>query len=157
MAEQRFLVSYEGDCVRVVVPTPPLIKRMQQMPFKSLNLMELYLERLLLQQETPLRALFEIDADRFRMILVATELGERIETDWPRKKIVAMRKNRYGHGLWIRVQGTLMETYLEDMDDELIVDLSAELWKMIRKYDEPSTDVNLAGIEDTIKPRSGQI
>jgi hypothetical protein len=119
--------------------------------------MELYLERLLLQQETPLRALFEIDADRFRMILVASELGERIETDWPRKKIVAMRKNRYGHGLWIRVQGTLMETYLEDMDDELIVDLSAELWKMIRKYDEPSTDVNLAGIEDTIKPRSGQI
>ncbi|QDT21801.1 hypothetical protein [Gimesia chilikensis] len=157
MAEQRFLVSYEGDCVRVVVPTPPLIKRMQQMPFKSLNLMELYLERLLLQQETPLRALFEIDADRFRMILVATELGERIETEWPRKKIVAMRKNRYGHGLWIRVQGTLMETYLEDMDDELIVDLSAELWKMIRKYDEPSTDVNPAGIEDTIKPRSGQI
>lgn len=157
MAEQRFSVSRDGDHVRVVVPMPPLIKRIQQMPFKSLNLMELYLERLLLQQETPLRALFEIDADRFRMILVATELGERIETDWPRKKIVALRKNRYGHGLWIRVQGTLMETYLEDMDDELIVDLSAELWKMIRKYDEPSTDVNLAGIEDTIKPRSGQI
>lgn len=148
MAEQRFLVSCEGDCVRVVVPTPPLIKRMQQMPFKSLNLMELYLERLLLQQETPLRALFEIDADRFRMILVATELGERIETDWPRKKIVALRKNRYGPGFWIRVQGTIMESYLEDLDDDLIEALSTELWKIIKNFDEPSTSVNSTGIED---------
>ena len=153
MAEQRFSVSRDGDHVRVVVPMPPLSERRWQSRETAF-----WMQSLMLFQSDPRpRALFEIDADRFRMILVATELGERIETDWPRKKIVALRKNRYGHGLWIRVQGTLMETYLEDMDDELIVDLSAELWKMIRKYDEPSTDVNLAGIEDTIKPRSGQI
>ncbi|QDT85824.1 hypothetical protein [Gimesia chilikensis] len=153
MAEQRFSVSRDGDHVRVVVPMPPLSERRWQSRETAF-----WMQSLMLFQSDPRpRALFEIDADRFRMTLTAADLAERIEADWPRKDIVALRKNRYGHGLWIRVQGTLMETYLEDMDDELIVDLSAELWKMIRKYDEPSTDVNLAGIEDTIKPRSGQI
>ncbi|WP_145457071.1 hypothetical protein [Gimesia panareensis] len=112
---------------------------------------------MLFQSDPRPRALFEIDADRFRMTLTAADLAERIEADWPRKDIVALRKNRYGPGLWIRVQGTIMETYLEDLDDELTEALSAELWKIIKNFDEPSTGVNSTGIEDTMKPPSGQI
>ncbi|QDT28222.1 hypothetical protein Enr10x_35620 [Gimesia panareensis] len=153
MAEQRFIVSCEGDHVRVVVPMPPLSERRWQSRETAF-----WMQSLMLFQSDPRpRALFEIDADRFRMTLTAADLAERIEADWPRKDIVALRKNGYGPGLWIRVQGTIMETYLEDLDDELTEALSAELWKMIRKFDEPSTGVNSAGIEDTNKPPIEQL
>ncbi|QDU51091.1 hypothetical protein [Gimesia panareensis] len=153
MAEQRFIVSCEGDHVRVVVPMPPLSERRWQSRETAFWMQSL----MLFQSDPQPRALFEIDADRFRMTLTAADLAERIEADWPRKDIVALRKNRYGPGLWIRVQGTIMETYLEDLDDELTEALSTELWKMIRKFDEPSTGVDSAGIEDTMKPPSGQL
>ncbi|QDU03911.1 hypothetical protein V6x_36340 [Gimesia chilikensis] len=144
MAEQRFSVSCDGDHVRVVVPMPPLSERRWQSRETAF-----WMQSLMLFQSDPRpRASFEIDADRFRMTLTAADLAERIEADWPRKDIVALRKNRYGPGFWIRVQGTIMESYLEDLDDDLIEALSTELWKIIKNFNEQSTGVNSTGIED---------
>lgn len=85
--------------------------------------------------EVPPRAVFEIDADQFRMNLVSRESGDETFYKFPRQKISELRKNRFEKGLWLRVSGETMTTHLKDLDDEVIVALSKELWKTIREFD----------------------
>ena len=88
-----------------------------------------------LRIQPPPRALFEIDAERFRMHLVARDTGERTTFECNRDAIVELRKNRYEKRLWIHVRGVTMHTYLQDVDDDTIVSLSDSLRSILRQQD----------------------
>jgi hypothetical protein len=77
------------------------------------------------------RAIFEIDASRFKMILCAQDSAATIAYDWPRSAIVEIRKNRFDKGLWIHAQGFAMDTYLEDLPADCIESLSRVLQELV--------------------------
>ncbi|MCH9654007.1 MAG: hypothetical protein K0U86_11230 [Planctomycetes bacterium] len=94
--------------------------------------------RAITKPEPPPRALFEIDAEKLRLTLVAHDSGDRSSFEYDRKGIAELRKNRFDKGLWLRVRGVTMDGHLDDLDDGLIVALCDELWKIIREFDSES-------------------
>jgi hypothetical protein len=81
----------------------------------------------------PPRAVFWITSRSFQMMLVEPATGQMTKFQCDRGEIIELKKNRYDHGLWIHVQGRLMETYLQDIDEITIVKLSAVLTSLIRQ------------------------
>jgi hypothetical protein len=77
--------------------------------------------------KVPPRARFVLERDRFRADFVSQTTGEKSHLECDPAKIVELRKNQFVQGLFIRVVGVVQETFLEDIDDETIKSISAEL------------------------------
>jgi hypothetical protein len=73
--------------------------------------------------QPPPRALFEIDSSTFKMMLVDT-FGENSTLVSKTESIVEFRKNRFERGLWINVEGVKKDTFLQDVDNATIEEMS---------------------------------
>lgn len=68
------------------------------------------------------------------MDLVSPADGKRTKLECDPERIVELRKNQFDSGIWIRVQGESMDTYLQDVDDETILSVCETLRGMLPKW-----------------------
>lgn len=148
MDKRGFSVTRDDETVKVIVPMPlpynPTPSWLANADLAVIILLPLWIIYAMIMEslrkpEIPPRAVFEIDAEKLRMTLVAHDSGDRTFFEYDRKGIVELRKNSCDTGLWLRVRGVTMDGHLQDMDDELIVALCDELWSIIREFDSESS------------------
>lgn len=87
--------------------------------------------RAIFRIEPPPRVTIAIDPDGFTMCFCDRDTGERTTFNCSSDCIAEFRKNRLEPGLWVHAKGVTMETFLRDIDDATIEELTRSVREIL--------------------------